>query len=257
MEIAQDMLDCANNDLEFTKTIITGDETWVYGYDPGTKFQSSQWKHPESLRPKKARQVRSNVKVMLTCFFNSRGIMHHEYAPEGQTINKEYYLEILRRFRDAVLKKRPHMWTEKNWQLHHDNAPAHSVHVIKGFLAKNNTALVRQPPSTPALAPRDFLIFPKLKTTLKGTRFQSRLHQSTTAATWWCGPRRRFGLGRNGCWPSRGSQLSRALPFIFSLCCPLNDRKRAAHSIFKIGRLFSLFSCPFSSSYSFPSLDER
>ena len=55
-----------------------------------------------------------------------------------------------------------------------------------------------------------------------------------------------FGLGRNGCWPSRGSQLPRALPFIFSLCCPLNDCRRAAHSIYKIGRLFSLFlfSCP-------------
>ena len=55
-----------------------------------------------------------------------------------------------------------------------------------------------------------------------------------------------FGLGRNGCWPSRGSQLPWALPYIFSLCCPLNDRRRAAHSIYEIGRLFSLFplSCP-------------
>ena len=55
-----------------------------------------------------------------------------------------------------------------------------------------------------------------------------------------------FGLGRNGCWPSRGSQLPQALPYIFSLCCPLKDRRRAAHSIYKIGRLFSLFplSCP-------------
>ena len=55
-----------------------------------------------------------------------------------------------------------------------------------------------------------------------------------------------FGLGQNGCWPSQGSQLPQALPFIFLLCCPLNDRKRAAHSIYKIGRLFSifLFSCP-------------
>ena len=57
-----------------------------------------------------------------------------------------------------------------------------------------------------------------------------------------------FVLGRNGYWPSRGPQLPRALPFMFSLCCPLNDRRRAAHSIFKIGRLFSLFlflfSCP-------------
>ena len=55
-----------------------------------------------------------------------------------------------------------------------------------------------------------------------------------------------FGLGRNGCWPSRGSQLPRALPFILSLCCSLNDRSKAAHSLFKIGHLFSLslFSCP-------------
>ena len=55
-----------------------------------------------------------------------------------------------------------------------------------------------------------------------------------------------FGLGRNGCWHSRGSQLPRELPFIFSLCCLLNDRSRAAHSFFKIGCLFalSLFSCP-------------
>ena len=55
-----------------------------------------------------------------------------------------------------------------------------------------------------------------------------------------------FGLSRNDCWPSRGSQLPRALPYIFSLCCSLNDRRRAAHSIFKIGHLFSLspLSCP-------------
>ena len=109
-EISEDMLDLANHDPEFIKTIITGDETWVYGYDPETKFQSSQWKHPESPRPKKARQVCSNVKVMQTCFFfDSRGIVHHEYAPEGQTINKEYYLQVLRRLREAVRRKRPDM----------------------------------------------------------------------------------------------------------------------------------------------------
>ena len=35
-------------------------------------------------------------------------------------------------------------------------------------------------------------------------------------------------------------------PSIFLLCCTLNDRRRAAHSFFKIGHLFSLFlfSCP-------------
>ena len=41
-EIAEDMLDLATHDPGFIETIITGDETWVYGYDPETKFQSSQ-----------------------------------------------------------------------------------------------------------------------------------------------------------------------------------------------------------------------
>ena len=90
-EISEDMLNLANHDPEFIKTIITGDESWVYGYDPETKFQSSQWKHPESPRPKKSassQQCESDADL----FFYSRGIVHHEYTPEGQTINKEYYL---------------------------------------------------------------------------------------------------------------------------------------------------------------------
>ena len=43
-----------------------------------------------------------------------------------------------------------------------------------------------------------------------------------------------------------GSSYPRHSPSFFSLCCPLNNRRRAAHSIYKIGRLFSLFllSCP-------------
>jgi histone-lysine N-methyltransferase SETMAR len=70
LDIAQDMLDCVNGDLDFLKTMTTGDESWVYGYDPKIKAQSLQWKSPSSSRPKKARQVRSKVKVMLNgCLF--------------------------------------------------------------------------------------------------------------------------------------------------------------------------------------------
>ena len=150
-EISEDMLNLANHDPEFIKTIITGDETWVYRFDTETKFQSSQWKHLESPRPKKAQQVCSKVKVMLTCFFYSRGIVHHKYAPEGQTISKEYYLQVLHCRRKAVRRKWPNMWAAKNFQLHHDNAPVYSVHVIHAFLAKNSMPLVRQAPYSPDL----------------------------------------------------------------------------------------------------------
>ena len=38
-----------------------------------------------SVNLKKGCQVRSKTKVMLLAFFDSEGIVHHEYAPEGQT----------------------------------------------------------------------------------------------------------------------------------------------------------------------------
>ena len=42
MTIAQEMLNDVNDDPDLLKRIITGDESWVYGYDVETKAQSSQ-----------------------------------------------------------------------------------------------------------------------------------------------------------------------------------------------------------------------
>ncbi|KAG5312063.1 GVQW3 protein, partial [Pseudoatta argentina] len=44
----------------------------------------------------------------------------------------------------------------KNWLLHHDNAPAHTSLLVREFLAKNNTLMMPQPPYSPDLAPCDF-----------------------------------------------------------------------------------------------------
>jgi len=99
--------------------------------------------------------------------------VYHEYAPEGQTITKEYYLDVLRRLHVAVQKKWLGMWEVKNFRLHHDNAPAHSANVIQEFLAENGMSLVRQAPYSPDLVPCDFWLFPKFKIVLKGKRFQS------------------------------------------------------------------------------------
>jgi len=57
------------NNSQILSKVVTRDETWCYGYDPETKQASSQWKTPNSPKPKKARQVQSNVKIMLISFF--------------------------------------------------------------------------------------------------------------------------------------------------------------------------------------------
>ena len=38
MEVAQESLNAVNDDAELLKRIITGDETWVYGYDVETNL---------------------------------------------------------------------------------------------------------------------------------------------------------------------------------------------------------------------------
>ena len=118
MPIAQKMLNDVNDDSDLLKKVITGDESWVYGYDVETKAQSSQWKHTESPRPKKAHQVRSNVKVLLTVFIDYHGVVYQEFLPQGRTVNKEYYLEVMRRLREAIRNKRPELWKNNSWLLH-------------------------------------------------------------------------------------------------------------------------------------------
>ena len=63
MDIAQVILTMFNDDADLLKKVITGDESWVYGYDIQTKAQSSQWKRPEDPRPKKSSRVRSYVEL--------------------------------------------------------------------------------------------------------------------------------------------------------------------------------------------------
>jgi len=52
----------SENNSNFISTIITGDESWVFGHDAETNQQSFQWKTPTSPRPKKTGQIQSNVK---------------------------------------------------------------------------------------------------------------------------------------------------------------------------------------------------
>jgi len=49
VDVSQELLDRANDDDNFSKNIITGDETCVYAYDVETKVQSSQWVSKTSL----------------------------------------------------------------------------------------------------------------------------------------------------------------------------------------------------------------
>jgi len=69
--------------------------------------------------------------------------------------------------------KRPEMWKNGHWLLHHANAPAHTSLLVREFLTKNNMTTVPHPAYSPDLAPCDVYVFPKMKLRLKGRRFVS------------------------------------------------------------------------------------
>ena len=72
--VYQDIIERLEDDPDLLGRVITGDESWIFEYDPETKRQSYQWKSPASPRPKKARMSKSKIKVMLIAFFTSMAL---------------------------------------------------------------------------------------------------------------------------------------------------------------------------------------
>jgi hypothetical protein len=61
LAVARDLLQCAGQDANYLKTLITGDESWVYGYDPETKASEAN----------KARKFRSKGENDVDSFLQS------------------------------------------------------------------------------------------------------------------------------------------------------------------------------------------
>ena len=159
----------ARDDPNFISNIITGDETWVYDYDPETKQRVSQWKSPNSPWLKKAHEVHSNVKSMLIVSFDIQGIDHREFVPPGQTVNGKFYYEVLKRLREGIGRKCPDKWKKNKWFLHHENAPVHTS-LVRQFVNSQNITVIPHPPIHLTC---DFFLFPKMKLQLKGLRFDT------------------------------------------------------------------------------------
>ncbi len=128
------MLRQPTEDPAFMASIVTGDKSWVYGYDPETKVQSSQWKSPDEPRPEKARMNHmTNVKLMLITFFDVRWIIHHKFVEPGTTENALYFKTVLQKIKKVVKKKRG---SDYHCFLHHNNVPSHCSLTVQQYLAK-------------------------------------------------------------------------------------------------------------------------
>ena len=118
----------------FLNKIITGDETWCFVYDLETKRQRSEWVGETSLRPKKLKLQRSCITTMVIIFFESQGVVHKEFVPEGKTVNAEYDKGVMDGLLKHIQRVRSTAFCCRDFFLMHDNAPAHKAASVCQFL---------------------------------------------------------------------------------------------------------------------------
>ena len=66
----------------------------------------------------------------------SKGIVHHEFVPEGQTDTGSFYLSVLERLWKRIRRVRPEYSAPGIWFLLHDNAPVHRAVAVQECLAR-------------------------------------------------------------------------------------------------------------------------
>ncbi len=162
------------DDPQFLLKIMTGDESPVSLREIETKQSSCVWTRRGSCadRPQKALRATSVHKTMLTAFMDWQGVVHSEFTPQGETINQEAYCDTLRRLKEKIRRKRPHLWRGRQFLLHHDNASSHTAILTLALIGESDIDMVPHPPYSPDLAPCDFFLFPRLKAELRGRQFR-------------------------------------------------------------------------------------
>ena len=153
--------------------VVSGDETWIYCFDPETKQQSAAWTPIGNAPPQKFKRERSVAKQMVAVFVAKRGHVVTVPLETQRTVTAHWYVDqCLPKVLSAVSDRRPRT-RHRGLLLHQDNAPAHRANQTRQFLEEQGVQEVGHPPYSPDLAPCDFFVFPHVKSKLRGIRFES------------------------------------------------------------------------------------
>ena len=133
--------------------IVTGDETWVYQYDPETKQQSAVWVFPDENPPVKLNRNKSASKQMIACFFANIGHVATIPLEDRKTVTADWYVNhcVPKIFQAWCKMASPNgcPWsTAPSWPC--------TAAVTLDFLAASDVLLVTHPPYSPDLAPCDW-----------------------------------------------------------------------------------------------------
>ncbi len=111
------------------------------------------------------------IKTILMAFFDSRGLIHKEFVPTGQTVNANFYKDVLDRFIKRMNRIYSDLHVSGDWYLQHDNVPAHNAVSVRQFLTKKNVTVLPSPYLFNGFGSGRLFLTSKIKITIKRKAF--------------------------------------------------------------------------------------
>ena len=131
------------------------------------------WSKRDQLAQSTSEADINQKKVMLSVWWDFKGIVHFELLPRNQTINSNVYCRQLMKLNKEIKEKRPELATHKGVIFHQHNTRPHTSLVTRKKLLKLGWEVMPQPPYSPDLAPFDFHLFCSLQNHFNGKTLDS------------------------------------------------------------------------------------
>ena len=126
-------------DQRHLEEIVTGDETWIYHFQPNSKAKNKVWVSFKGDRPVIASRCKTSNRMLYTIFFDSKGPVLQIPVPKGSSVTGKFYREsVLTQLVGFYQKRRPRTGV-RGIKLLHDNAPAHKSTMVREYLKESGS----------------------------------------------------------------------------------------------------------------------
>ena len=160
---------------------ITTSKEEVFSFEGNRKswqFFANFHRKRQHLRPEESGKVdaRPNPhrkKLMLSVFWDMKGVINCELLGKKETLNKDEYCRQLQVSAEELKEKRP---KKTKILLHHDNAKPHIASAPTTTIWQLGCGILPHPAWSPDCAPTDYTLFRPLKNEITDQRFENRNH---------------------------------------------------------------------------------
>lgn len=181
--VAKELLDRYDQEGDdFLKRIIVGDETFIQYYTPD-KLPTHTAPHRRLSKGIAEERYKPNVEPIACTFiffFDCHGLLCVHQAPQGTTVNAEYYANFIRNELAPAVRRKRRGANISEYLLLHDNTPVHNALETQRVLKELKVEALPHAPASPDMEPVEYFLINYVNSHLRGTPFNNALAIGST-----------------------------------------------------------------------------